>query len=34
MPEIRWLLGYPFSLAAMLVSAVLPYAFFRWKGWL
>lgn len=34
MPELGWLLGYPFSLVVMLLSAVLPYAFFRWKRWL
>lgn len=34
MPETEWTLGYPMSLAAMLVSAVVPFYFFRWKGWL
>jgi len=34
MPEVEWLLGYPFSLVVMTLSAVLPYAFFRWKRWL
>lgn len=34
MPELGWTLGYPVSLLAMLVSAIVPYIFFRWKGWL
>jgi magnesium transporter len=34
MPELRWLMGYPFSLVLMLLSAVLPYAFFKRRGWL
>ena len=27
-------LGYPFALGLMVVSAVLPFWFFRRKGWL
>jgi len=27
-------LGYPFSLLLMLLSAILPYVFFKRKGWL
>jgi magnesium transporter len=34
MPELKWLFGYPFALAMMVVSAVLPFWFFRRKGWL
>jgi magnesium transporter len=34
MPEIRSVLGYPFSLLLMLLSAILPYVFFNRKGWL
>jgi len=34
MPEIRSVLGYPFSLLLMLLSAILPYVFFKRKGWL
>ncbi len=34
MPELKWLLGYPFALGLMVVSAVLPFWFFRRKGWL
>ncbi|MGE0622898.1 MAG: magnesium transporter CorA family protein [Pseudomonadales bacterium] len=34
MPELEWLLGYPFALALMLISAVVPYWFFKRRGWL
>jgi magnesium transporter len=34
MPELSWELGYPVSLVLMLISAVLPIAYFKRKGWL
>ena len=34
MPELTWRLGYPWAILLMIVSAVLPYLFFRWKRWL
>lgn len=34
MPELDWTLGYPFALLLMVISAVVPFFFFRWKGWL
>jgi magnesium transporter len=34
MPELDWFLGYPFALGLMAVSAVLPYLYFKWRGWL
>ena len=34
MPELEWSYGYPMALAMMVVFAVLPYIFFRWKKWL
>jgi magnesium transporter len=34
MPELNWAYGYPAALVLMVVSAVLPYLFFRRKGWL
>jgi magnesium transporter len=34
MPELKWALGYPWALALILLSGVLPYIFFRWRGWL
>lgn len=34
MPELNWGLGYPFALALMVISAVLPYYYFKRRGWL
>ena len=34
MPELEWLLGYPFAIGVMVASAVLPYLFFKHRGWL
>jgi magnesium transporter len=34
MPELKWTGGYPFALALMVLSAILPYGFFKRKGWL
>ncbi len=34
MPELDWVLGYPMALLLMLMAAVLPYFFFKWKKWL
>jgi magnesium transporter len=34
MPELDKPWGYPVALLAMVVSAVLPYIYFRRKGWL
>lgn len=34
MPELDWPFGYPLALAIILVSAVLPYVYFRRRGWL
>jgi magnesium transporter len=34
MPELKWALGYPWALGLMILAAVLPYIFFRWKRWL
>lgn len=34
MPELRWQLGYPWALTLIILAAVLPYLFFRWKRWL
>jgi magnesium transporter len=34
MPELRWLLGYPFALALILISAVVPFWLARRSGWL
>ena len=34
MPELAWQWGYPFGLAMILLSAVLPLVWFKWRGWL
>jgi magnesium transporter len=34
MPELEWLLGYPFALLLMLIAAIIPFLWFRRKGWL
>jgi len=34
MPELEWYYGYPLSLGLMFGSALLSYAWFRFKGWL
>jgi magnesium transporter len=33
MPELNWIAGYPFGLAMIVVSAVIPIAWFKWRGW-
>jgi magnesium transporter len=34
MPELSWVLGYPAALLMMVVSAVIPWLYFKRKGWL
>jgi magnesium transporter len=34
MPELKWLFGYPFAVALMAASAIVPYLLFKKKGWL
>lgn len=34
MPELDWSLGYPLAVVAMIISAILPFLYFRKKGWL
>ena len=33
MPELNWAWGYPFGLALIVVSAILPLAWFKYRGW-
>ena len=33
-PELAWDYGYPFALGLMLVSVVVPFVYFKSKGWL
>jgi len=34
LPELDWPLGYPLALLMMLASAIVPYLYFRRRGWL
>ncbi len=34
MPELHWLLGYPFALVLMVVTSVSLYAVFKQRGWI
>jgi magnesium transporter len=34
MPELGWVFGYPAAVVAMVLSAVLSWAYFKWRGWL
>jgi magnesium transporter len=33
MPELNWTAGYPFGLAVIVLSALIPLAWFKWRGW-
>jgi magnesium transporter len=34
MPELNWPLGYPLALLIMVLAAILPYWYFKWRKWL
>jgi magnesium transporter len=34
MPELHWSAGYPLALGLMVLSAVVPYLYFKRRGWL
>jgi len=34
MPELHWEYGYPVSIAIMILAGVLPYLYFKRRGWL
>jgi magnesium transporter len=34
MPELDWGFGYPFAIVLMILAAILPYVFFKWRKWL
>jgi magnesium transporter len=34
MPELNWAFGYPLALGLMVISAVLPFWYFKRRGWL
>ena len=33
-PELKWMGGYPRSLVIMAISTVVPYPYFKRRGWL
>jgi magnesium transporter len=33
MPELSWAHGYPYGLALIAISAAVPLAWFKWRGW-
>ncbi|MBI3454085.1 MAG: magnesium transporter CorA family protein [Rhodospirillales bacterium] len=33
MPELEWMIGYPLAVGLMICSALVPYLYFRRKGW-
>jgi magnesium transporter len=33
-PELKWEFGYPFAVGLMIISAILPYLYFKRRGWL
>lgn len=34
MPELKWTYGYPFAIGLMILSAIMPYLYFKRRGWL
>jgi magnesium transporter len=34
MPELKWQYGYLVAILVMILAAIGPLAFFRWKKWL
>jgi magnesium transporter len=34
MPELEWSLGYPFAVVLIVASALVPLAWFKWRGWI
>jgi magnesium transporter len=32
-PELHWTFGYPYALIMIVLSAVVPMVWFKWKGW-
>lgn len=34
MPELEWLFGYPYAVMLMLIAAIIPFLWFKRKGWL
>jgi len=34
MPELEWQYGYPMAIGMMIMAAILPYLYFKWRKWL
>jgi magnesium transporter len=34
MPELDWHFGYPLALLLMAIAGLIPYVFFKRRGWL
>jgi magnesium transporter len=34
MPELGWSWGYPYALATIVITALLPLIWFKWKDWI
>jgi magnesium transporter len=34
MPELEWSFGYPWALSLIVITALVPFLWFRRKGWL
>jgi len=34
MPELEWSLGYSFAVTLIVLSALVPIAWFKWRGWI
>jgi magnesium transporter len=34
MPELHWPWGYPFGIAMIILSTIVPLLWFKWRGWL
>jgi magnesium transporter len=34
MPELHWLMGYPWALAWIVATGILPYLYFKRRGWI
>jgi magnesium transporter len=34
MPELKWEYGYPIAIGVMVLAAILPFWWFKRRGWL
>jgi magnesium transporter len=34
MPELDWVFGYPMAIGLMILAGVMPYWYFKRKGWI